>query len=581
MANRGSKSVKLTAHNNLVWSWEISCRDITNKTTTVAWKAEITADESGAIESYESVAWSFRAYTIATNQTWTTNTGSGYLAVGNNETAEIASGSFNLPNNCSYRFELSEDVWKALGQLPSVRYVEGGLTLDPYPQGVVILGAPKFNDEQNPTLRYSIDSPQATDISATLQVGSYSITRRIASATGSYTFELSDTERNNIRKQVTDSIYGDAEFTINISLYGQALSDTITGRIEIVNAEPIVSPTYTINGDYTYILAEQNSIAVKANATSKKYATIKSYIITCGNKQIKAASGTFTDISSDTINFTVIDSRGIQSAASVTLDMIPYLKPTVVLESTNPVDNDNGTVTVRFNISGAFYNGSFRDGGSGNALTLNYRTKIDGTYSEWTWLDKSISGNSYATSLSYTLRPTQQITLEVEAQDNINTVTATLVSKQLQPIFDWSSTDFAFNVPVYIQGHEVPTIVASGSFTHTPNGTFYWRRWSDGTAECWGSTSFTTAIQTVWVGGMHTSGAISSSEINLSPVGFNATPNIVAQLRTRSTGAWLMVPGGTTAASKSSTGMYELVRPAAYSTQSQYTICYDIKGRWK
>ena len=586
MATRGSKSVLLTSGITLKWSWEVKSRNIANKVTTVDWKAEVIADENSSITSYTSVPWTFRAYHIESNTTLETDSGSAYMKVEANGTKEIASGSYDVQTNCSIRFELNADTLASvLGQLPIKQYVEGSFALDAYPQGVVILSAPKFTDEENPVLKYSIDSSEATDITAKLKVGTYTVTRTITSPTGEYTFELTNDERTAIRNKVTDSIYADVTFTVSVKLYNQTLSDSLDGQVQIVNADPVLAPTYTINSNYTYILAEQNSIGVAANATAQKGATIKSYLITCGTKQIKAASGTFTNISSNIISFTAIDSRGYQSSTSLTLDMIPYVKLSCNIESTNPVENADGTITVTFNVSGAFYEGDFRDGGSGNALSLYYRYKLNDSYEDWEWVnsdDVTVKNNSYSFSLSRTVQPTHQITLEVQAQDNINTVTATLVSKELMPIFDWSRSDFNFNVPVYIKGYEVPYIVDSGTHTHYPNGTFYWRKWSDGTSEFWGRTSFSKSFQNGNWGSLSTTGAIAESDIDFPSGLFTVTPAIIAQLLTGATGAILMSAGNGIDASASSTGEYEIARGSYPGTSSfSFTISYIVKGRWK
>lgn len=583
MASKGSKSTILAPHLTLKWSWEVKSRDIANKLTTVSWKAEVVADDSGSITSYTSVPWTFTAFHIASNTTLEEDSGSGSLRVNANETKQIASGTFEVASSCSIRFDLDHGTLaNVLGQLPYNQYIEGGFSLDAYPQGVVILTAPKFTDEENPVLKYSLDTDEATDITAKLKVGTYTVTRAIADPTGEYTFVLTNDERDGIRNQVKNSITEDATFTISIKLYNQTLSDSLDGQVQIVNAAPVLAPTYT--SATPNILAEQNSISVAANATAQKGATIKSYLITCGTKQIKAASGTFTDISSNIINFTAIDSRGYQSTATLTLDMIPYVKPTCNIESTNPVDNDNGTLTVTFNISGAFYEGNFNDGTT-NALTLKYRATIDNTTGDWITFgstDVDIDRNSYETSVSFILQPTQQISIEVQAQDNINTITATMVSKELMPVFDWSSTDFNFNVPVYINKKEVPTIVGSGTFTTIPNGTFTWRKWSDGTSECWGRVSFSCSFQDGNWGGLSTTGAIAESEVSLPAGLFISTPHIVAQLLARSKGGILMPHDGSgVSASATTTGSYEIVRGNYISSSNAFTICYNIKGNWK
>lgn len=594
MASSGSKSTTFLSDNKLTWSWQVASLSPATGEATIAWTATVTTGKkrfshSGTatwgmdIMDFDKVKGSYDGGNINN------------LDIPANTTEEIASGTFVIGHTTAAYGRTTVDFSLTSGgtgdwfeqngitvSLTSVK-VTCGFTLDAPFKGGLILSAPNFTDEDNPVIQYSLDYLSISSLTASITVGSYTLTRSVPIvSSGSYTFSLTSTERQRIIAQVTDSVSKTATFKLTtVPAQGVAgIEHSINKLVTITNAAPVLSPTYANNTDFTYILSGKNSITVKSNATARKGATIVSQVISCGNQKINTGSGTLTDIQSDTIHFLAIDSRGYQSAASLTIDLTPYIPLSCNIESTNPVNNADGSITVTFNISGAFFNGSFNDGGSGNALTLYYRATIDGTDGEWTWIDKTIDGNSYSTSVSFTLNRGQQITLSVIATDNVDRITSILESKELIPTFDWCSTDFNFNVPVTIEGHDVVYIIESGSFYS--NGNFYWRKWSDGTSELWGECSFSTAFNTAW-GSLYTSGAISSTNISFPSGLFTETPAIVAQLRTRSTGAFLMVPGGSGSniSSSTNTGPYELVRPAQYSTVSAFTICYNIKGRWK
>ena len=131
----------------------------------------------------------------------------------------------------------------------------------------------------------------------------------------------------------------------------------------------------------------------------------------------------------------------------------------------------------------------------------------------------------------------------------------------------------------FVDGEQVggsPTITESGT-----SGIWTYRKWSDGTAECWGKKDFSVNITSAW-GNMYTSGAISGSNISFPSNLFIETPVVNASLLVRSAGGILMAPGGagSNIASKSQTGVYEIARGTSL-TGGAYTINYDVKGTWK
>lgn len=604
MATSGSKTVTFdvtdsfnrTVPCQLTWSWWVKSLDPENSKATISWKASLISNKKVVSNwyGYGSPAWNMTALNIDTN-TYHADSG-GYTYDENTIYGQdIWWDEFTIDHTpaawgrtevtftlTGHDVEFENDYGMMIsGRAPTVtlRYT---FTLDAPMKGGRILNVNNFTDEETPVVEYSLDYLIIESLKCKMQIGSYSITRDLPIvSTGSYNFTLSDTERDNIRTALHDKASSEAKFTIYTDAGAidaeQIIEHSVSKTVTIVNAAPIVTPTWTNNGPNDFVLNGHNSIDVSFTATPLKYATIQSQYITCGSKKINAASGTFTDISSETINFVAVDSRGLSTTVPVTIPLIEYTKLTCNIESTDPVQNlGQQNITVTFNISGAFYNGSFNDGGSPNALTLNYRTTIDGNTGSWTWLNKTISGNSYSTSIAFTLEYNQQITLEVQAQDSVATVTTTTTSKQVLPTFDWDKDDFNFNVPVYISGNEVPSIVEEGT---SSNGRWTYRLWSNGIAECWAKVQVTTNISTAW-GNLYSSGAINSTNLTF-PFTFKEIPVVTASLSVMSAAALLMPPGGTSyKTSTSQTGAYELVRPSTISNAT-YLINYIVRGRWK
>ena len=444
-----------------------------------------------------------------------------------------------------------------------------------------VLNVNNFNDEQNPSFSYSLDYTENVTATAKLAVGSWEVTRTLdsLSTSGSYTFQLTDSERTGLRNQLANVTSDTATVTFTTTTSLGTTSYSGSAIVTIINADPTISGTYTIDGGSTIIIPGNNKVNVSCNATFKKGATAGSYRISCGDKSIDTSTGSFNNIDVNKIVFSVTDSRGNTASQTVTItEMVNYIPLTCVIESTNPVEDTSGNTTSSFNISGAYYNGSF--GSTPNTLTLKYRKTINSTVGDWENISTSgiITGNSYSTSISIVTSKTAEVSIEVQATDNINTVSSNSTKVSVTPVFDWSGTDFNFNVPIYLNGKLIPLISESGTFT-SGTSTFYYRKWNDGVSEAWGHISGSVTIPSSSnFGGLYSSEEISASNITFPEGLFIDRPDVIAQLESRGTVAFLVA--STTAASATQSGSYQIVQPS-YSSYPNYTICYQIRGRWK
>ena len=444
-----------------------------------------------------------------------------------------------------------------------------------------VLSINNFNDEQNPSFSYSLDYTENVTATAKLSVGEWEITRTLdsLSTSGSYTFQLTDSERTGLRNQLANSTSGTATVTFTTTTSLGTTTSSSSAIVTIINADPTISGTYTIDGGATNIIPGNNKVNVSCNATFKKGATAGSYRITCGNKSIDTATGSFNNIDVNKIVFAVTDSRGNTASQTVTItEMVDYVSLTCVIESTNPIEDTSENTTSTFNISGAYYNGSF--GSTPNTLTLKYRKTINSTVGAWENISTSgiITGNSYSTSISIVTSKTAAVSIEVQAIDYVKTVSANSTKISVTPVFDWSSTDFNFNVPIYLNGKLIPLISESGTFT-SGTSTFYYRKWNDGVSEAWGHVSGSVTItESSDFGGLYSSDEILASNITFPEGLFINRPDVIAQLESRGTVAFLVT--ATTAASATQSGSYRIVQPS-YSSYPNYTICYQIRGRWK
>ena len=469
-----------------------------------------------------------------------------------------------------------------------VKYDEGiasKLLFERRTPDVSVLNFTNFTDIDNPVVSYSLSYTSGVTLTAKVSIGNWWITRTIDNpkTNGTYSFVMDAIEIATLYSETWNTNTATATVTLTAkTTYG---SSTATGSsiFTINGGSPQLAPTYQIistgSGGSSLIYGD-NEITVNCNATFLKGAKAGTFRITCGNKVSSASSATFTNVESNKITCTVTDSRGNSTTKSITItEFVDYIPLTCVVESTNPIENEDGSVTAKFNISGAIYTGQIN--GAANTLVLQYRITRNGV--EDTWVTKpsseiTITSNKYSAVVPVTFPKTDIILIDVKAQDNVKEVTTTSPTVTLTPVFDWSGTDFNFNVPIYLNGKLIPLITESGTFT-SGTSTFYYRKWNDGVSEAWGHISGSVTIPSSSnFGGLYSSEEISASNITFPEGLFIDRPDVIAQLESRGTVAFLVA--STTAASATQSGSYQIVQPS-YSSYPSYTICYQIRGRWK
>ena len=450
---------------------------------------------------------------------------------------------------------------------------------------VAVLNFTNFTNIDGPVVSYSLSYTSGVTLTAKVSIGNWQMTRTIDNpkTNGTYSFTMDVAENVALCNETWNTNTAIAMVTLTATTdYG---SSTAIGSsiLTIQEASPQLAPTYQIistgSGGSSLIYGD-NEITVNCNATFQKGAREGTFSIACGNKVISASSATFTNVESNIVTCTVTDSRGNSATKSITIsEFIDYIPLTCIVESTNPIENEDESVTASFNISGAIFTGLIN--GTANTIVLQYRITRNGIAD--TWVTKpsaeiTITGNKYSAVVTVTFPKTDKVLIDVKAQDSIKEVTTTSDTVTLTPVFDWSSTDFNFNVPIYLNGKLIPLISESGTFTSGSN-TFYYRKWNDGVSECWGHISGSVTIPSSSnFGGLYSSEEISASNITFPEGLFIDRPDVIAQLESR--GAVGFLVSSLTSASATQSGSYQIVQPS-YSSYPNYTICYQVKGRWK
>lgn len=335
------------------------------------------------------------------------------------------------------------------------------ITLDKIAQKATITAAPNFNDEQNPTITYNNSAGNAvTSLRACISFdGSKDdIAYRSISKTGSsYTFNLTEAERNVLRNGTKDSNSRTVRFYIETTIGSDVYRASVSKTLTIINNKPTLNPTVkdigstsiTLTGDANNkVIKGYNSMSFTIGAAALKGATIKSQKVTCGNKSSSSASGTLYNVESGDFVFTVTDSRGNTTTKTISKSLINYVYPTV-----NPKGNMNTNGEINITLSGKCFIGSF--GAKTNTVTaILSLVEKDNPEVEVDWGRIPITESSYKiTTAFYDLDYRKTYGLYIKIKDTLTGETNATEYPGLflitaLPVYDWSGEDFAHHTKV-------------------------------------------------------------------------------------------------------------------------------------
>lgn len=227
----------------------------------------------------------------------------------------------------------------------------GNITLDAIPRQATITSATDFTDTGTPSLQYSNAGGFTADAYLEFApVGSGTqIMRRnaITGKSGTYTFNLTDAERETLRAACT-GVSMPVRYALRTFIGGQEYYSTLDRTMSMSDAAPILgevsykdanTATVAITGDDQVIIQRQSDLQVSfVAATPQKGATITEYSATFAGVT-KTASSVVTldfgkvDVSSDMpLVFSATDSRGLKTSTTLTVKVEPWWEPTSTIE---------------------------------------------------------------------------------------------------------------------------------------------------------------------------------------------------------------------------------------------------------
>lgn len=259
----------------------------------------------------------------------------------------------------------------------------GSITLDRIARNATIVTANDFTDETNLALTYSNPSSFSCDVSIEFEGGSITRADAISGASGSYTMQLTDSERTALRNASKKSQALKVTYVLETTIDGTAYYSRADRKMNIVDAAPELgavsyedanAATVAVTGDKSRIVQNHSTLAVKVpTATAKKGATIASYTVAFGgvSKTVKS-SGTVSlgavDVSySQALTVTATDSRGFTASKSVQVTVDDYSAPTAVIDL-HRLNNFEPTTYITANARYSYLN-------SKNAVTIAAKFK--------------------------------------------------------------------------------------------------------------------------------------------------------------------------------------------------------------
>lgn len=451
MALSGSVSTNARDGRYYTLYWSAS-QSIASNQSTISW--EVHAEGRNGYWYAERTLYVVLAGQVLVNKTNRVERYNGRVANGSFTVGHAWDGTFGFTGSVQAAIEVSTVNCKG----------EASFALDQIPRQANLNTATSFNDLQNPTITFS--NPGGFPIYVWLEQDTGGVRRckrNSIANTGSYTWSLTEEEREELRKLCTGntlSIWFGLGTNVNGTEYKSYLQRTFSitdGNPEIAaSVKDVNGKTLALTGDENVLVRFQSVAKAEMTATGKKHATIKDMRISNGQQVIGSSSGQFMEVENEETVFSVTDSRGNATTERVKRELIPYVRLTCDLVMENP--DANGNVNIR--VKGNCFTGSF--GVSENTVTVFYQWKEDGgSYCDWIPIGNVEAAQSaYNAQVEVTgLNYTKRYVFQAKVADLLDEKSSIEKVVKTTPVFDWGEDDFNFNCIVNVFGKNIFDII--------------------------------------------------------------------------------------------------------------------------
>lgn len=450
MSNSGSFNTSGYQGRYLTFAWTLSSQSIENNTSVIAWTLKGAGNASSSWYNAGNFKVVINGTTVYSSSTRIklyegTVVASGNLTINHGSdgnktfTASAQAGIYTVAVNCSG---------------------SGSWSLPPIARAANLTAAPNFTDEGNPTISYNNSAGNSvTTLQACISLtgSSDDITYRDIPKTGSsYTFNLTNEERNTLRAASPNSNTLRVIFYVKTVIGGQTYYSTLSRTMTIVNAAPTINgvsyadtnaTTTAITGNDQEIIQNNSSVTFTLGALAAlKSATLVKVDISVNSVNVSTslsgssisnktiAYGVINSSSNLNANITLTDSRGNTTTVSKQITMLAWSLPTAIITCARR-NNYYSETDIKVNASYASLGGD-------NTITIQYQTKEQGS-SSWSAL-QTLQDNVQAT---INLDNTKAFDIKVIVTDRLGSTTYTLSIDKGIPIvfFDRALRSIGFN----------------------------------------------------------------------------------------------------------------------------------------
>lgn len=227
----------------------------------------------------------------------------------------------------------------------------------------------------------------------------------------------------------------------------------VVGKVKDVN-----EITIALTGDDSVLILNASSALTTITAEAVGTGIIR-------EKSIQNSAETVTNVDEYTWHgvkshifyFGAKDSNRYSTTIRVDAPYIDYVQPSAVIKGSIVTGEGN----MNMKVYGSYFDGSF--GIANNTIEVYYRYKEqsadDSEFTAWIQLPEvevDTSSKAYSVSATITgLEYTKTYVIQACIVDALNTIFSADYIAASKPIFDWSASDFNFNVPVTIMGNSV------------------------------------------------------------------------------------------------------------------------------
>ena len=392
MASSGSFNTSAYSGRYLTFSWSVKSTSIANNQTTISW----TLKGAGGSSSTYYKAGNFKVVIDGT----TVYSSSTRINLYSGTT--VASGNFTITHGSDGNKTFSASVQAGIYTVAVNCTGSKSFTLDQIPRQATLTNAPNFNDEQNPTITYSNPAGNSvTTLRAYIQNAAGTVTyvqyKNLSKTGTSYTFNLTDAERNILRSACSNSNTMTVRFVIDTVIGGNTFSSTVNKTMTIVNANPLMNSveyedtnaqTTLITGSPAVIIRNNSQLAITVgNIWAYKQATLVNLTTNInGVIQTTSLSGSHEtsvlvdfgtiNVSSD-INavLVVTDSRGNKYTYNLPITVWDWVLPTAIITCQR---QNNYYTETDINVNADY---SSLDGKNQITIQYQYKKTTDSSYS--------------------------------------------------------------------------------------------------------------------------------------------------------------------------------------------------------